>query len=74
MVKYIIISYYNSLLVQGPLTDHKLTVHVVTEDNRAANMLLDTRNMCRNEEWAFTDYKEAKIKAAKGSWGNTRRG
>ena len=51
-----------------------MTVHVVTEDNRAANMLLDTRNMCRNEEWAFTDYKEAKIKAAKGSWREYKKG
>ena len=30
--------------------------------------------MCRNEEWAFTDYKEAKIKAAKGRCGEYRKG
>ena len=60
--------------VQGLLKDHKLTVHVVTEDNRAANMLLNTRNMCRNEVWAFTDYKEANMKAAKGSWGGYKKG
>ena len=37
-------------------------------------MLLDTRNMCRNEEWAFTDNNEAKMKAAKGSWGEYKKG
>ena len=39
-------------------------MHVVTKENPAANILLDTRNMCTNEEWAFNDYKEAKIAAA----------
>eukprot|EP00090_Calanus_glacialis_P031007 TRINITY_DN5066_c0_g1_i2.p1 TRINITY_DN5066_c0_g1~~TRINITY_DN5066_c0_g1_i2.p1 ORF type:complete len:218 (-),score=70.33 TRINITY_DN5066_c0_g1_i2:56-709(-) len=55
------------VFTDGLLKDHKLTVHVVTEDNRAANMLLDTRNMCRAEEWAFNDYKEAKVAAAKSA-------
>eukprot|EP00092_Neocalanus_flemingeri_P000439 GFUD01000468.1.p1 GENE.GFUD01000468.1~~GFUD01000468.1.p1 ORF type:complete len:218 (+),score=68.30 GFUD01000468.1:243-896(+) len=52
---------------EGILQDHKLTVHVVTEDNPAANILLDCRNMCRTEEWAFNDYKEAKVEAAKSA-------
>ena len=43
--------------------DHKLTVHVVTEENAAGKILLETRDMCRNEEWAFQDYKEAKVSA-----------
>ena len=58
----------HACLFLGLLKDHKLTVHVVTEDNAAANILLDTRNMCRTEEWAFNDYKDAKVAAAKGSW------
>ena len=36
---------------------------MVTEDNAAGKILLDTRNMCRNEDWAFQDYKQAKISA-----------
>jgi len=52
---------------EGILKDHKLTVHVVTKDNPAANILLDTRDMCRTEEWAFNDYKEAKVAAAKSA-------
>ena len=57
----------NLQYLPGILKDHKLTVHVVTEDNPAANMLLDTRDMCRAEEWAFNDYKEAKVAAAKSA-------
>merc|ERR1712106_88729 len=48
------------LFTEGILKDHKLTVHVVTEDNPAGKMLLDTRDMCRSEEWAFNDYKKGK--------------
>ena len=44
---------------------HKLTVHVVTEDNKGGKILRETRDMCRNEEWAFEDYKAAKIEASK---------
>ena len=49
--------------------DHKLTVHVVTEENAAGKILLETRDMCRTEEWAFNDYKEAKMSAYKGADG-----
>jgi len=62
------------VFTEGLLKDHKLTVHVVTEDNPAANILLDTRDMCRNEEWAFNDYKQAKVDAAKGSWMEYKQG
>jgi len=59
----------------GILKDHKLTVHVVTEDNPAGKMLLDTRDMCRSEEWAFNDYKEAKVEASKsGSFPEYKKG
>ena len=39
------------------LQDHKLVIHIVTEDNRAGKILRDTRDMCNSEEWAFNDYK-----------------
>jgi len=51
------------VFTEGILKDHKLTVHVVTEDNAAGKILLDTRDMCRNEDWAFQDYKQAKVSA-----------
>merc|ERR1711953_1536220 len=51
------------VFTDGILKDHKLTVHVVTEENAAGKILLETRDMCRNEEWAFQDYKEAKVSA-----------
>merc|ERR1711935_886928 len=52
----------------GLLKDHKLTLHITTRDNPAARRLLDTRDMCKSEEWAFNDYKNTKIEAARGSW------
>jgi len=54
------------VFTDGILKYHKLTVHVVPPKSRSANILLDTRDMCRNEEWAFEDYKTVKIEAAKG--------
>ena len=45
------------------MKDYKLTVPVVTEENAAGKILLETRDMCRNEDWAFQDYKEAKVSA-----------
>jgi len=62
------------VFTSGLLEDHKLTVHVCTEDCTAAKILLDCRDMCRNEEWAFEDYKQAKVEAAKGSWGEYKSG
>ena len=59
---------------QGLLKGHKITIHVVTEDNPAACMLLDTRDMCRTQEWAFKDYKEAKVAAWKGNFGEYKMG
>ena len=56
------------------MKDHKLTVHVVPENNRSANILLDTRDMCRTQEWAFNDYKTAKVEAAQGSWSEYKKG
>jgi len=40
-----------------------MTVHV-TMMNSASRILLDTRNMCNTEAWAFEDYKNSKIAAA----------
>merc|ERR1711934_388730 len=54
---------------KGLLKDHKLVVHIVTEDNVAAKILRDTRDLCNSEEWAFNDYKEAKMSAYKDSDG-----
>lgn len=54
------------VFTEGLLKDHKLTVHVATENNKAALMLLDMRDMCRNEEWAFNDYRDAKLDGIKG--------
>merc|ERR1711864_13012 len=56
------------VFTEGILKDHKLTVHVTTADCTAAKILLDTRDMCRTEEWAFNDYKNAKVEASKGTW------
>ena len=56
------------VFTDGLLKDHKLTVHVVTENSRSANILLDTRDTCRTQEWAFNDYKTAKAEAAQGTW------
>merc|ERR1712227_492465 len=52
---------------EGLLKDHKLTVHITTPDTPAAKILLDTRDMCRSEQWAFDDYKNAKIAAYQDS-------
>jgi len=62
------------VFTDGLLKDHKLTVHVVPENNRSANILLDTRDMCRTQEWAFNDYKTAKVEAAQGSWSEYKKG
>ena len=53
----------------GFLKDYKLVVHCVTEDNVGGKILLETKDMCRTEEWAFNDYKEAKMSAYKGADG-----
>jgi len=53
------------IFTEGVLKYHKMMVHCVTADNNAAKMLLDTRDMCRTEAWAFEDYKSAKVEAAK---------
>jgi len=50
---------------EGILKYHKLTVHVTVEDNKAGKILRATRDMCRSEQWAFDDYKNAKVEAAK---------
>ena len=55
------------------MKDHKLTVHVVLENNRSANILLDS-DMCRTQEWAFNDYKIAKVEAAQGSRSEYKKG
>ena len=57
------------VFTEGFLKDHKLVLHVVTEDNVAAKILRDTRDMCNSEEWAFNDYKEAKMSAYKDADG-----
>ena len=41
---------------------------MTTEDNPAAKILLETRDLCRTQEWAFEDYKKAKIDAYRGVW------
>jgi len=53
------------VFTDGILKHHKLTVHVTLEDNKAGKILRATRDMCNNEEWAFEDYKKAKIEGAK---------
>ena len=65
------------VFTEGLLKDHKLVVHVVTEDNVAGKILRDTRDMCNSEEWAFNDYKEAKMSAyqdANGEFKNYKMG
>ena len=52
------------VFTEGLLEDRKLCLHVCTPDCPAAKILLE----CRKEQWAFDDYKEAKVNAAKGSW------
>jgi len=47
----------------GILEEHKLTLHMTTVDNTAGKILRETRDMCRSEQWAFEDYKQAKIAA-----------
>jgi hypothetical protein len=53
------------VFTDGILKYHKLTVHVTIEDNKAGKILRATRDMCRSEQWAFDDYKNAKVEAAK---------
>jgi len=62
------------VFTSGILEDHKLTVHVCTADCTAAKILLECRDLCRTEAWAFEDYKTAKVEAAKGSWGEYKKG
>ena len=73
------------VFTDGLLKDHKLVVHIVTENNVAAKILRATRDLCNSEvsenvylvsflshilkEWAFNDYKEAKMSAYKDSDG-----
>ena len=57
------------IICVGFLKDYKLVVHCVTEDNVGGKILLETRDMCKTEEWAFNDYKEAKMSAYKGADG-----
>lgn len=61
--------WWMKVFTDGLLKDHKLVVHIVTEDNVAAKILRATRDMCNSEEWAFNDYKEAKMSAYKDSDG-----
>ena len=37
------------IFTDGLLKDHKLVVHIVTEDNVAAKILRDTRDLCNSE-------------------------
>ena len=37
------------VFTDGLLKDHKLVVHIVTEDNVAAKILRDTRDLCNSE-------------------------
>eukprot|EP00088_Acartia_fossae_P024643 TRINITY_DN25555_c0_g1_i2.p1 TRINITY_DN25555_c0_g1~~TRINITY_DN25555_c0_g1_i2.p1 ORF type:complete len:218 (-),score=68.54 TRINITY_DN25555_c0_g1_i2:156-809(-) len=53
------------VFTEGILKYHKLTVHVTLEDNKAGKILRATRDMCRSEQWAFDDYKNAKVEAAR---------
>ena len=57
------------IFTDGLLKDHKLVLHIVTEDNVAAKILRETRDMCNTEEWAFEDYKEAKMSAYRDASG-----
>jgi len=59
---------------EGLLKDHKLTVHITCRDNPSAKILHDTRDMCRTEQWAFDDYKNAKIEASQGTWMEYKKG
>lgn len=49
----------------GFLKYQKMTIHVTMKSNTAGKILIDTRDMCRSESWAFEDYKNTKIEAAK---------
>ena len=57
------------IFTDGPLDGHKLVLHIVTEDNVAGKILRETRDLCNTEEWAFNDYKEAKMSAYQGANG-----
>ena len=37
------------IFTDGLLKDHKLVVHIVTEDNVAAKILRETRDLCNSE-------------------------
>ena len=63
-----------SMSLPGILEDHKLVVHMCTEDCSGAKILLECRDLCRTEEWTFNDYKEAKVKASAGSWNQYKMG
>ena len=54
----------------GLLEDHKLTVHLCTEDCSAAKILLECRDLCNTEKWAFDDYKSAKVRKGRISRNN----
>jgi len=62
------------VFTEGILEDSKLTVHCCLEDCTAAKILLECRDMCRTEEWAFNDYKTAKVNAATGTWEEYKKG
>merc|ERR1712080_746972 len=62
------------VFTEGLLEDSKLTVHVCLEDCTAAKILLECRDLCRTEEWAFNDYKTAKVNAATGTWEEYKKG
>jgi len=49
----------------GFLKWYKMTIHVCLKSNVAGKVLVETRDMCNTEEWAFEDYKNSKIEAAK---------
>jgi len=62
------------VFTEGILEDHKLTLHMCKEDCAAAKILLECRDLCRTQEWAFNDYKTAKVAAHQGNWMEYKKG
>merc|ERR1711874_902645 len=54
----------------GLVNNGLMTLHVVNENCKAGLLLLTMRDKCRSEEWAFEDYKSAKIGANESAEGN----
>merc|ERR550519_2251720 len=51
----------------GYLKDTLMSIHLVEKNSPAIKFLLEVRDTCRNEKWAFDEYKANKIQASQSS-------